>query len=295
MGVATGRLSRLQQLFFPASAPRIHGLSMAVFLVLTLVYDAVVMTELVASGGRTWTALTSLSWLLSYLVASVAGGLAGLDLALLRRRGLQRQVMLSLALILLILSPAVVLMNPLLAQEQHRLVAVNGLGCLALISTLLMLLPVIRPDRLQALNGGQRRPDRQALHRRDDAAGEQLSDWLGYLVSGILGAALMLITGIALSSPPATFVAVFERHPMLPNYFSMTFINGSLCVALAAFAATLRDRRIISESSEKALMLVPVLLFLIVLVIIPLLHQQMGWIVDANLQLLAASLQRFSF
>lgn len=284
------RLQRLRQLFFPASSPRVHGLSMAAFLVLSVVYDLSVIPRLVLSGGKVWTSVTSLPWLLGYLISAMAGGLAGLDLALLRRRGLQRQVMFTLAVMLLIQAPAVVLVNPVLSGQMHRYHSLNALGIAAFASAVLMVLPVVLPNRLQALHGGQRLPSESALHRSDDPLHEQVSDWLGYVLSGVLGAGLMLITGIALNSPEENFALVFKAYPMLPDYFGMTFINGSLCVALAAFAATLRDRRIISESIEKLLMLVPVLLFFLGLVLLPLLHPAMAWILPANRALITESL-----
>lgn len=290
--MASERLLRLRHLFLPVNAPRVHGFSMAAFLVLSLIDNLVVGNQLVRSGGQVWTSVSSLPWLLGYLVSAMGGGLAGLDLALLRRRGLQRQVMLTLALMLLILAPAVVLVNPVLSDAMHRFDSLNALGIASFVSAVVMLLPVVLPNRMAALNGGQRRPDAAALHRSDDTFGEQLSDWLGYVISGVLGAALMLITGIALNCPEAAFSQVFEAYPMLPHYLGMTFVNGSLCVALAAFAATLRDRRIISEPSEKLLMLLPVVAFLIGLVVVPLVHPAMDWILPANRALITASLQR---
>jgi hypothetical protein len=59
----------------------------------------------------------------------------------------------------------------------------------------------------------------------------------------------------------------------------MTFCNGALCSALGAFAATLRNRKVISETGEKIMMTLPLLLFLLLpLVILPLLWQPLHWL-----------------
>jgi hypothetical protein len=292
--MATLTAGKLRQLFLPMASSRLHGLSMGGFVLLSLIYDNSVVHQLVSSGGRIWSSIHSLPWLLGYLVMAMAGGLSGLDMALLRRRGLQRHAMLSLALMLVILAPAVVLVNPALSGEFQRLQGLNVLGIAAFASGLVMLMPILSPNRLQVLNGGQRRPNETALHRSDDPIKEKISDLLGYLVSGLMGALLMLITGIALLSPIHTFEQVFERYPMLPAYLGMTFVNGSMCVALAAFAATLRDRRLISEATEKFLMFAPVFSFLISLVVIPLIHPSMDWILPANRELIMASLRQLS-
>ena len=292
LSMTSERLQRFRTLFLPANAPRVHGMSMAFFLLLSLIYDIKVIRGLIVSGGHTWSTITSLPWLLAYLISSMAGGLAGLDLALLRRRGLQRQVMFTLAVMLLIQAPTVALLNPILSGQMHRFHSLNSVGIAAFVSAAMILAPMVMPSRLQALNGGQRNPDSTAVHHSQDKLGEQLSDWMGYVLSGGIGAVLMIVTGIALTSPVTTFERLFTTYPMLPNFLGMAFVNGSLCVALAAFAATLRDRRIISEPTEKGLMLLPVLLFVVGLNVIPWFHPAMAWIVPANRDLIVESLMQ---
>jgi hypothetical protein len=204
---------------------------------------------------------------------------------------MQRQVMMSLALTLLVLTPAVVLLNPIMATDYNRFQLLNCLGWLALISTVVSLLPFFRSDRLRLLNGGQRKPDMTALHRSTDGLMEKISDFLGYFASGFAGSILMLLTGIALLCPPERLITVFTQYPQFPGFVATTFVNGSLCASLAAFAATLRDRRVLGEKAERLLMFLPVCMFIVILVLLPM-ADFMSWLLPANTQLILGGMNR---
>ena len=275
-------------LFWPTRGPRLHGLAMVGFLLLSLTFDLQVTIGLIRSDGRHWPAIDSPLAIIAYLICGMVGGLAAVDLAMLRRQGLQRLVMLGLGLQLLILVPGVVITSGLLPDILVKARAMNNLGLAAFGGALISLLPLLSANRGKLLDGGDLRPKGTALHRPDDSLWEKLTDLAGYLFSGLAGSLLMLLTGLGLSAPASTLAGLLESNPDLDTYFSMTFCNGALCVALAAFAATLRDRNLISETGEKIMMTFPLLIFLLFLVILPLLWQPLHWLPIAIESLLTA-------
>lgn len=267
-------------LFWPSHGPRLHGLAMVGFVLLSLAFDLQVAIGLIRSGGQHWPTIDAPLAMIAYLICGMAGGLAAVDLALLRRRGLQRLVMLGLGLQLLILVPGVVLTSGLLPDVLVEARAMHNLGLAAFGGALISLLPLLSSNRGQMLDGGDLRPEGTALHRPEDSLWEKITDVGVYVFSGLAGSVLMLLTGLALSSAPAsTLAGLLERNPDLGTYLSMTFCNGALCAALGAFAATLRNRKLISETGEKIIMTFPLLLFLLLpLVILPLLWQPLHWL-----------------